>query len=288
MQQSACTACATFYKLKMCFQQFVAKGLFILTIFEEIPYDVKIVVIDDEPKARSLLTNLIRSASDAVHELHQAADLASGVQMIREHNPHLVFLDIEMPNEQGTEILNYFEGETIDFDIVFTTAYSEYALKAFEINAIDYLLKPIRPKRLKEVLERVRTAAEQKDIQLRLEELRNSLRNNHFDKIGLPVQDGIEFVPLQQIIRLEADGMYTKVKRENGEEVLVSKPLKYFQHLLESGTTFYRPHRSHIINMTFLKQYVRRDGHSIVLENGDMVPVAKDKKEEFLELVSSI
>lgn len=249
---------------------------------------MKILVIDDEVKARSLLTNLVRSASDDIHELNEAADLATGVDLIRKHHPNLVFLDIEMPNEQGTEILKYFEGETIDFDIVFTTAYSEYALKAFELNAIDYLLKPIRPKKLKEVLERVRTNAKQKNIQLRLEELRNSLRSNHFDKIGLPVQDGIEFVPLREILRLEADGMYTKVKRDNGEEVLVSKPLKYFQHLLDSGTTFYRPHRSHIINMTFLKQYVRRDGHFIVLENGDSIPVAKDKKEEFLELVSSI
>ncbi len=249
---------------------------------------MKIAVIDDEVKARSLLINLIRNIGEEVGEIAEAGDLANGVDVIRKLKPDLVFLDIEMPNERGTEILNYFEGEAIEFDIVFTTAYSEYALQAFEMNAIDYLLKPIRPKRLKEVIDRVRSSAEQKNIQLRLEELRKSLRSNHFNKIGLPVQDGIEFVPLQQIVRLEADGMYTKVKRENGDEVLVSKPLKYFQHLLDAGSTFYRPHRSHIINMKFLKQYVRRDGHAIILENGDMVPVAKDKKEQFLELVSSI
>lgn len=249
---------------------------------------MKVVVIDDEIKARSLLKNLILSASTDIDEVYEAEDLISGVSVIRNECPELVFLDIEMPNEQGTEIFKYFDEQEVNFELVFTTAYSEYALQAFEMNAIDYLLKPIRPKRLKEVIERVHNSFNKEDIQKRLEELKTTLKTNNFKKIGLPVQDGFEFVPLDEIIHLEADGMYTVVKKINNEKIMVSKPLKFFQHLLDAGATFYRPHRSHIINMTYLKQYIRKDGNYIVLENSDIVPVSKDKKEEFLDLVSSI
>lgn len=249
---------------------------------------MNILVIDDEIKARSLLKNLIQSSSFEIDNIYEAEDLSSGVSVIKKESPKLVFLDIEMPNEQGTEIFKYFDENEVDFELVFTTAYSEYALQAFEMNAVDYLLKPIRPKRLKEVIERVQKSFKKEDIQMRLEELKCTLKTNNFKKIGLPVQDGFQFVPLEEIVHLEADGMYTKVKKKDGKSIMVSKPLRFFQHLLDSKTTFYRPHRSHIVNLTFLKQYVRKDGSYIVMENEDIVPVSKDKKEEFLELVSSI
>lgn len=262
-----------------------AKLLFLL----EIVLRMKVLVIDDEVKARSLLKNLIFSASEEVEEVYEAADLKSGVELIRQKDPRLVFLDIEMPEEQGTDIFNYFDKEEIKFELVFTTAYSEYALQAFEMNAIDYLLKPIRPKRLKEVIHRVLENFNQEGIQKRLEELKNSLRTNNFQKIGLPVNDGFEFVELKDIMHLEADGMYTKVIiSTNNETILVSKPLKFFQDILGLGNTFYRPHRSHIVNLSYLKRYVRSNGNHIVLENGNIVPVAKDKRAEFLELVTTL
>lgn len=249
---------------------------------------MKIAIIDDEAKARSLLEHLIKQNCNDIEDIFMADDLKSGVDLIKKEKPRLVFLDIEMPREQGIEILNYFEDEEIDFEIVFTTAYSDYALQAFEMNAVDYLLKPIRPKRLKEVVERVQDSFNKNDIQTRLEELKSSLQNQNFDKIGLPVQDGIIFIPLNEIIHLEADGMYTNVYQKGSEKLVVSKPLKFFEHLLQSGKTFYRPHRSHIFNLTFLKQYVRRDGNYIVLENDAVLPISKDKREEFLQIVSSI
>lgn len=249
---------------------------------------MNVVIIDDEPRARNLLRSIISNTDVKSSNIFEAGDLLSGVEQIKENQPRLVFLDIEMPNQQGIEIFNYFEKDEIDFELVFTTAYSEFALKAFEMNAIDYILKPIRPQKIMEVVDRVAKSYNKENIQLKLDELRKSLSDNNFNKIGLPVSDGIKFVPLEEIIRFEADGMYTKVFTQSDGSEIISKPLKFFTHLLDSGNSFYRPHRSHIFNLRFLKQFVRRDGNYIILENDHIVPISKDKKDEFLELVSTL
>jgi two-component system LytT family response regulator len=248
-----------------------------------------IIIIDDEVKARSLIRNImLQSSYNSIGKILEAENLREGVQLIKEHHPQVVLLDIEMPNEQGIEILNYFDTDAIDFELVFTTAYSEYAVQAFEMNAIDYILKPIRPKRLMEVINRIKESFDRNDIQNRLEELRKSLKEHNFNKIGLPVVDGIEFVPIDSIVHLKAEGMYTHVFTLNENARVVSKPLKFFDVLLDSGKTFYRPHRSHIVNLTFLKNYVRTDGNYIVLENGGQIPISKEKKDEFLNLVTQL
>lgn len=249
---------------------------------------MEILIIDDESKARSLLVSVLKEAGYKEEEIYTASNLEEGVNIIRKTNPQLVFLDIEMPKQQGTEILNYFEKEEITFEIVFTTAYSQYAIQAFEMNAIDYLLKPIRPQKVVEVVERVKKAKNSFEVSEKFDELRKSLKSNSFDKIGLPVSNGILFIPLEEIIHMEADGMYTKFHVLSQGSIIVSKPLKFFEHIINSNTSFYRPHRSHIFNIKFLKQYVNRDGNYVVLENDHVIPISKDKKEEFLELVSSI
>lgn len=247
-----------------------------------------IVIIDDESKARSLLVNVLKEGGYSEKTIHTATNLEEGVSIIREMNPQLVFLDIEMPKQQGIEILNYFEKEEITFEIVFTTAYSQYAIQAFEMNAIDYILKPIRPKRVLEVVNKVKLTKNNTEVKQKFDELRKSLKSNTFDKIGLPVSNGILFIPLEEIIHMEADGMYTKFHVLSQGSIIVSKPLKFFEHIINSNPNFYRPHRSHIFNVKFLKQYVNRDGNYVILENDHVIPISKDKKEEFLEIVSTI
>lgn len=249
---------------------------------------MKIVIIDDESKARSLLRNVIKRLDDDTYEVFDAEDLSSGVSIIKREQPKLVFLDIEMPNEQGTEILNYFENDEINFEICFSTAYSEYALRAFEMNALDYILKPIRPKKILEIIQKVRENFNQEGIQEKLQELKKSLNANNFNKIGLPVKDGIRFVELVDIINLIADGMYTKVYIKDEKPILISKPLKFFNHLIEAGNTFYKPHRSHIFNIKYLKQYIKKDGNYVLLENDQTIPISKEKRDEFLSLISAI
>lgn len=249
---------------------------------------MKIVIIDDEFKARSLLRSVIKRLEDDIYEVFEASDLPNGVSIIKREHPKLVFLDIEMPNQQGTEILNYFNEDELNFEICFSTAYSEYALRAFEMNAIDYILKPVRPKKVLEVIKRVKESFDEDVIQEKLQELKTSLSKSNFDKIGLPDQDGIKFVKIEDIVHLEADGMYTKVYLIDKDQLMISKPLKFFEHLTKSGKTFYKTHRSHILNIKYLEQYVKKDGHYAILENHQTVPISKDKREEFLSLISAI
>lgn len=249
---------------------------------------MNIVIIDDEPKARSLLVSILKDGGYSGETIHTASCLKEGVDIILATDPQLVFLDIEMPKEQGIEIFNYFDKNDIKFDIVFTTAYSQYAIQAFEMNAIDYLLKPIRPKKVLEVTEKVKQTKNNLDVNRKFNELHQSLTSSSFNKIGLPVSNGILFVPLADIIHMEADGMYTKFHTLSQGGILVSKPLKYFEHILKCGSGFYRSHRSHIFNIKYLKQYVNRDGNYVILENDHIIPISKDKRDEFLEIVSSI
>jgi two-component system LytT family response regulator len=185
-------------------------------------------------------------------------------------------------------MLQHLDADTIDFEIVFTTAYNQYALTAFEMNAIDYLLKPLRPNKVIEVIKKVQASKSKEQISTRLEELKESLVGRKFNKIGLPVSDGILFVPLEDIVHLEAGGMYTNFYTSNGEKLVVSKPLKYFDFLVEAESIFYRPHRSHIFNLHFLKQYVKKGGNYLLLENEHIVPVSKEKRDELLEIISSL
>lgn len=245
-----------------------------------------ILIIDDEPKARSLLCTIINESGEENFELLTANDLMEGVELIQTMKPDLVFLDIEMPNHQGIEIFNFLEIEVISFDLVFTTAYSQYAIQAFEMNAIDYILKPLRPRRVIEVLKRVRASRDRTDLRTKLDELKQFFKSTSFNKIGLPTAEGILFIPLEDLIHLEADGMYTSVYTVNNDKQLVSKPLKHFEHLVTLGKGFYRPHRSHIFNMKFLKQYVKKDGNYVILENDHVIPIAKEKRDAFLEAIT--
>jgi len=248
---------------------------------------MKAIIIDDEPKARNLLRILIEENCPKITQTFEAADLLSGVEIIKEEVPNIVFLDIEMPEHSGLEILNFIEKDILNFEIIFTTAYSEYAIQAFQLSAIDYLLKPIRPSQVKEAVDKAIAFIGKSQINIKLEELKKSLSSSSFDKIGLPVSDGIKFVAFSEIIMMEADGMYTKIATTQ-EEILISKPLKHFVELLQNIPVFYKPHRSYLINLKYIKQYVKSDGGYILMDNGKTVSISKEKRDEFLQLVSNI
>lgn len=249
---------------------------------------MKAIIIDDESKARNLLKILIQENCPKITEIFEAGDLLSGVEIIKEETPNIVFLDIEMPEHSGLEILNFIEKDVLNFEIIFTTAYSEYAIQAFQLSAIDYLLKPVRPSQIKEAVDKAIQLIGKSQINSRLEELKNSLSTSNFNKIGLPVSDGIKFVSFEDIILMEADGMYTKISTKTENEILISKPLKHFVDLLKNIPTFYKPHRSFLINLKYITQYVKSDGGYIVMDNGKGVSISKEKKEEFLNIVKNI
>lgn len=249
---------------------------------------MKAVIIDDENKARHLLATILEEYCPQITNIIQAENLTNGVKQIRKHEPDIVFLDIEMPDYLGIEICDFLEEEEMTFSLIFTTAYSHYAVKAFQINAVDYLLKPLRPKQIKTALGKVEQRINTGSIHDQLLKLKESIQQNTFKRIGVPVAHGIMFLKLEELICLEADGMYTKVYTTNSDPLMISKPLKYFVSLLDEIELFYRPHRSFFINMQYVKQYLKKDGHSIIMDNGIQVPLPRDKREVFLALMSKV
>ncbi len=243
---------------------------------------IKAILIDDEERARNTLKKLLADFCPEVEIVAEAANVPDGVLVINQHRPQLVFLDIEMPDYSGFELLSFFRD--VDFEIIFVTAYNDYALKAFEVSAIDYLLKPVDIDKLKLSVTKVQQKLKFFDMQPRLDLLKESFRTEQFSKIALPVADGLLFVDVNEIELLEADEAYTHVFLKNGSSVLVSKKLKFFEEVLSSRPYFYRCHRSHIVNINFLKKYGKGES-SLLLENGKTIYVARERKAEFEALL---
>lgn len=247
---------------------------------------MKALIIDDEKKARNVLQILLQENCPQITDIFTAENLLDGIAIIRKEQPQLVFLDIEMPEHSGLEIGNFINPAETNFEIIFVTAYSEYAVQAFQLSAIDYLLKPVRPAQIKEAVDKAISKIGQSQISQRLEELKKSLTSFNFSKIGLTHKDGVKFVNFEQISSLSADGVYCKVYLNNGDSFLISKPLGYYADLLQKNSgIFFRPHRSHLINLMYLQEYNKQDGGSIVMENGIRIPVSRGKKEEFLAII---
>ncbi|WP_299675846.1 response regulator [uncultured Dokdonia sp.] len=249
---------------------------------------MKAIVIDDEKRARNLLHILITENCPKIKEIYEASNLLDGINIIKKEEPNIVFLDIEMPKHSGLEILNFIDKDILNFEIIFTTAYSEYAIKAFQLAAIDYLLKPIRPNQVKEAVNKAIKVIGKSEIHLKLEALKESFTKKSFEKIALPVANSIKFMPFDAIIMLQADGMYTKVYTRDEGTILITKPLKHYVDLFKNNHLFYKPHRSFLINLSCIKEYVKSDGGYIIMDNEEIVSISRDKKEEFLTLVTNL
>ncbi len=248
---------------------------------------MKALIIDDENKARRVLRTLIQEDCLFIDEIHESNNLVDGVRIIKSVKPKIVFLDIEMPEYSGLEIANFFKGEKIDFQIIFTTAYSKYAIEAFKMSAIDYILKPIDSDDLIHAVNKAKAAIDKNNIANKLTNIEKVFNQISLNKIALEVPKGIMFVSHDDIILFEADGVYTKVYLKNGKTELISKTLKYFTDQLKDKSIFYKPHRSYLINLKFMSQLVKKDGVHIVLENNKTIPVARDKKDEFIKLLKT-
>lgn len=249
---------------------------------------MKALIIDDESKSRNLLRTIINEYCPEITTIVEAEDLPSGVKTIHREHPQIVFLDIEMPGYLGTQIMDFFDKDTVNFQIIFTTAYNEYAIKAFELNAIDYLLKPMRPKKVNNAIQKVLKINNHQQINEQLKELKETITNFQFGKIGLPVSDGILYVKVSEIIFLQAKGMYTYVHTLNHNKLLISKPLKHFTGLLEDNNSFYRTHRSFLINLKYIKQLVKKDGTHILMDNDAVIAVSKERQSDLIELLNKM
>ncbi len=249
---------------------------------------MNVLIIDDESKARSLLTTIIKEYVANVSQLYEASNLLDGIEILKQESIQVVFLDIEMPNHTGLQLFEFINIEEVEFEIIFTTAYSEYAIQAFEFSAIDYLLKPLRPNKVVASIEKAKKTLEQNQVQQRLTELKSALASEKFNKLALPVEDGIRFIKIEDIYFCEADAMYTNFYLKGNEKILISKPLKYFTDLLENKALFYKTHRSYLVNLQYLQKIVKKEGTYLELEDNHRVPVSKEKKDNLFELINTL
>lgn len=243
---------------------------------------IKAIIIDDEIQARKLLHVLIKTHCPQISILDECIDLPNGVKSIRKHKPDLVFLDIEMPGHSGLDILDFFDEREIEFGIIFTTAYNEYAVKAFKLSAVDYLLKPIAGDDLEQAVERFekRFSHQKKDVVLQPE------KREH--KIAIPVGQSIKFIDTDDILYLKAENTYTEIHLQNDSKLLVSRTLKNFEEVLAGHPLFFRCHKSYIVNRNFVLDYVKSDGGYLIVKPRTHIPISSDRVEEFLQVTKFV
>lgn len=245
---------------------------------------IRAILIDDEERARRVLKNLITKFCPEVDILMVCSNVPDAVLSINKLQPDVVFTDIEMPGYSGFELLEFFTD--INFEIIFTTGYHEYALKAFQVSAIDYLLKPIQIDQLEQAVEKLKSK-QQVNMQNRLDVLKENLKQAEIHRIALPTLDGLLFFDVNTIMCMEADGAYTQVTFSDNKTLLVSKKIKYFELLLERRNQFFRVHRSAIININYIEKYSKAENYLILPANKN-IKIARDKKPEFEIYIKNI
>jgi two-component system LytT family response regulator len=243
---------------------------------------MKVVLVDDDVNdIRSMAQKLALCGGD-VSIVSQCGGVAEAVKAIHLYKPDIVFTDIEMPGVSGLQLLDFFNAEEVSFEVIFATSYSEFAVRAFQLSAIDYLLKPVDVELLKKAVDKVRRKQNFKTSE-RAELLRDNLASQTLRRIALPYNGGVNFVDTTDILYLKADNVYTDIFLKDKSTITVSKPLKDFDSLLPKPQ-FFRSHRSYLVNMQLVKEYVTTEGGEIVMTDGALVPVARDRKEEFISL----
>lgn len=244
---------------------------------------LRTIILDDEPQSVALLKHLAANYCPQVEVIGAYTDSIEGLAAIRRDQPDLLFLDIEMPKLNGFEVLN--QCYPINFKIIFTTAYNQYAVRAFKYSALDYLLKPISEEDLvaavnKAVQSPVLPEIRQYDV---LQQF-NPLRQTQPQKMVIPTLEGLIFIEITDIVHCDSDGSYTRIWLTGSDPILVSKSLKEVEEMLHFDF-FYRSHHSHLINLQHIKKFIRADG-DVMMSNGRTIPVARSKRQEFIDIVT--
>ncbi len=241
------------------------------------------IIIDDEAKGRITLEKMIEDYCTNIKIVATAEDVLSGVKVIHAHQPDLVFLDIEMPNYSGFKLIEYFD--KVDFEVIFTTAYSQHAIQAFKVSAIAYLLKPIDIQELQEAIAKVEKLRQSRQDDYRIQYLQESLSNDKLERIVLPAQNSWIYLNLDEINYLESEGRNTIVHLADSTKQHSTQSLKECQQALEN-TTFIRIHRSFIVNLRHIKHYSKGRDSYVQMDNDVRIDVGKNYKDELNEVVS--
>ena len=248
---------------------------------------IKAIIVDDEQRSRDALNGLIERYCPEVFIIAQANGCQDGIEKAQKFNPDLVFLDIQMPDGSGFNFLEAFE--KFNFEVIFTTAHDQYAIKAIRYSALDYLLKPIDPDELKAAVRKFMQNQDKGQINNNIKVLLENLKNpsNESKKIILSTSEGMHIVSTDDIIRCESDDYYTKFFFLNATSILISKTLKQNEAIL-SDFNFIRPHKSHLINIKYIKSYLKVDGGYILMTDGSKIPVSRSKRERMVEILNHL
>jgi two-component system LytT family response regulator len=246
---------------------------------------IRCVLIDDESNSLEMMEWLLKTYCPQVQIAAMCNAASKGIEAINLYKPDVVFLDIEMPHMNGFDMLEQFD--KLSFDVVFCTAYDQFAIKAFKYSALNYLLKPVDPEDLKETIRRIEEknqAPSKEQIELLFQNIRQTAKTPA-QRIALTTGDGMIFVPTSDILYCQAESNYTSVVLTGGKKVLVSKVLKEIDETL-SGSDFFRIHNSYLINLNHIKKYVRGEGGYIIMDDGANISISRNKRQEFMEQFS--
>lgn len=239
---------------------------------------MQVAIIDDEKKGRETLKNFIKTYCSDLEIVGEAMNVAEGIAMIADKQPEVVFLDIEMPDGTGFDLLSAIQ--QINFQVVFVTAFDQYAVKAFQFSAVDYLLKPVNPSLLMQAVDKLRKRLSIDQLNLKLDVLLNNKKK--LDTLALPTAEGVHMTKIDQITRCAADNNYTTFYLADGSQIIVSRTLKEYSDLLEEFN-FYRVHQSHLVNLDFVDKYISGEGGYLIMNNGDSVDVSRRRKKPLME-----
>ncbi len=243
----------------------------------------KAVIIDDEQNSIDVLQMLLKEHCPKVKLCSSTTSSEEGITLIKTLQPDIVFLDIEMPKYNGFQLLE--QVHDIYFHLIFTTAYDKYALKAFKYSALDYLLKPIMADELKGAIDKLLQGGRyyQEKIKVLEQSIQATKTNKPPERIVLPHAKGYLFQKVDEIVYCEAYNTYTKFFIQGNQPFMISKPLGEVEEVLE-GAGFFRTHRHFLINIKKITEYIRTDGGFIVMSNGEQIPIARNKRQEFIDL----
>ncbi|MEO1448540.1 MAG: LytTR family DNA-binding domain-containing protein [Bacteroidota bacterium] len=235
------------------------------------------VIVEDENASRRSLRLLLERFCPDIDIVGEAIDVGEATELIKAKTPDLVFLDIKLSNQSGFDLLEIFR--PLPFQVIFTTAYDQFATRAFRYAALDYLLKPIHYEDLVQAVERFKSRPTMPVADQQIDTLSHNLRSLP-PKVALPTREGFHFIELDNVVRCEADSNYTRFHLESGKKVLASKSLKTYEGILTEGG-FFRVHRSHLINIKFIERYRKGKNAELEMTNGDVLTVAPFRRELF-------
>ena len=247
---------------------------------------MNIIIIDDEQQVRQALKKMLSQFGQEIQVLGEADNVQNGISLIKKYQPNLVFLDIELTDGTGFDLLKKIEDRT--FQVVFITAYHEYAIDAIKFSALDYILKPFDPEEIEKAIDKASQAMENERLQIKLKAFFDNVESisKEVKKIVLNTSESVHLVNIQDIVRCQSDGNYSRFYLNSGKMLVVSKTLKHFDELL-TPYGFFRVHQSHLVNLNYM-DHLNKEKDTLLMKDQSTVPVSTRKKEQLISLLGSL